>query len=105
MKTNKSISKKITTTILIVCFSALLITGIIIVKTVSTRFKDNKRQILNETALSISNKAEVFFPNETNSIVLTRLAEGKPWVFEDWQLVPWKGYVLKKAGKIIYTGQ
>lgn len=61
MKTNKSISKKITTTILIVCFSALLITGIIIVKTVSTRFKDNKRQILNETALSISNKAEVFW--------------------------------------------
>ena len=63
MKTNKSISKKITTTILIVCFSALLITGIIIVKTVSTRFKDNKRQILNETALSISNKAEVFLKN------------------------------------------
>ncbi len=61
MKTNKSISKKITATILIICFSALLITGIIIIKTVSTRFEENKRQILNETALSISNKAEAFF--------------------------------------------
>ena len=61
MKTNKSISKKITTTILIVCFTALLVTGIIIGRTVSTRFKDNKRQILNETVSSVSNKAEVFF--------------------------------------------
>ena len=75
MKTNKSISKKITTTILIVCFSALLITGIIIVKTVSTRFKDNKRQILNETALSISNKAEVFF--EKYITVVEQMAHDK----------------------------
>ena len=49
-------------------------------------------------------KAEVFLPNEVNSIVLTRLAEGKPWVFEDWQLVPWKGYVLKKGSEIKYAG-
>jgi hypothetical protein len=50
------------------------------------------------------NKAEVFLPNDTNSIVLTRLAEGKPWVFEDWQLVPWKGYVLKKGADIKFSG-
>jgi hypothetical protein len=50
------------------------------------------------------NKAEVFLPNEANSIVLTRIAEGKPWVFEDWQLVPWKGYVLKKGAVIKYAG-
>nr|WP_294777717.1 hypothetical protein [uncultured Flavobacterium sp.] len=50
------------------------------------------------------NQAEVFLPNETNSVVLTRLAEGKPWVFEDWQLVPWKGYVLKKGTEIKFSG-
>ncbi|WP_284652008.1 hypothetical protein [Flavobacterium terrisoli] len=49
-------------------------------------------------------KAEVFLPNEANSVVLTRLAEGKPWVFEDWQLVPWKGYVLKKGADIKFAG-
>lgn len=50
------------------------------------------------------NQAEVFLPNEANSVVLTRLAEGKPWVFEDWQLVPWKGYVLKKGTEIKFSG-
>jgi len=50
------------------------------------------------------NKAEVFLPNDSNSIVLTRLAEGKPWVFQDWQLVPWKGYVLKKGTDIKFSG-
>lgn len=50
------------------------------------------------------NKAEVFLPNDAKSIVLTRLAEGKPWVFEDWQLVPWKGYVLKKGADIKFAG-
>ncbi|WP_333878503.1 hypothetical protein [Flavobacterium sp.] len=49
-------------------------------------------------------KAEVFLPNETSSIVLTRAAEGKPWVFEDWQLVPWKGYVLKKGAESKFAG-
>ena len=49
-------------------------------------------------------QAEVFFPNDANSLVLTRLAEGKPWVFEDWQLVPWKGYVLKKGADIKFSG-
>ena len=50
------------------------------------------------------NQAEVFLPNETNSIVLTRLAEGKPWVFEDWQLIPLNGYVLKKEAVIKFSG-
>lgn len=50
------------------------------------------------------NQAEVFLPNEANSVVLTRLAEGKPWVFEDWQLVPWKGYVLKKGADVKFSG-
>lgn len=50
------------------------------------------------------NQAEVFLPKETNSIVLTRSAEGKPWTFEDWQLVPWKGFVLKKANENKFAG-
>ncbi len=49
-------------------------------------------------------KAEVFLPNEANSLVLTRLAEGKPWIFEDWQLVPLNGYALKKGGNIKFSG-
>ncbi|WP_295335228.1 hypothetical protein [Flavobacterium sp.] len=50
------------------------------------------------------NQAEVFLPKETNSIVLTRSAEGKPWTFEDWQLVPWKGFVLKRANENKFAG-
>lgn len=50
------------------------------------------------------NQAEVFLPNETTSFILTRAAEGKPWVFEDWQLVPWKGYVLKKGADNKFSG-
>ena len=49
------------------------------------------------------NEAELFLPNE-ESVILTRKSEGMPWIFNDYQLIPWKGYVLKKAGKIIYSG-
>lgn len=48
-------------------------------------------------------KAEVFMPDE-KSIILTRKAEGQPWIFEDYQLIPWKGYVFKKSDKILFTG-
>lgn len=48
-------------------------------------------------------KAEVFFPDE-KSIILTRNAEGKPWIFNEYELVPWKGYILKKEGKTLYAG-
>lgn len=50
------------------------------------------------------NMAEIFLPKDTASIVLTRSADGKPWVLKDWQLVPDKGYVLKKAGKSMFAG-
>lgn len=50
------------------------------------------------------NQAEVFLPNDTQSLVLTRTSEGKPWVFDDWQLVPWKGYVLKKGNENKFAG-
>lgn len=51
------------------------------------------------------NKAELFLDTQKESIVLERKSEGDSWVNADLQLIPWKGYVLKKAGKIIYTGQ
>lgn len=50
------------------------------------------------------NMAEVFLPNDTNSIVLTRAAEGKPWTLDDWQLIPFKGYVLKKGNENKFSG-
>ena len=50
------------------------------------------------------NEAEIFLPNDTKSIVLTRSAEGKPWILEDWQLIPDKGYVLKKGTENKFAG-
>ena len=51
------------------------------------------------------NKAELFLDTQKESIILERKSEGDSWVNGNLQLIPWKGYVLKKAGKIIYTGQ
>ncbi|MET3027765.1 hypothetical protein ABXT06_13885 [Flavobacterium sp. UW10123] len=51
------------------------------------------------------NKAELFLDTQKESIVLERKSEGDSWINGDWQLIPWKGYVLKKAGKILYTGE
>lgn len=51
------------------------------------------------------NKAELFLDTQKGSIILERKSEGDSWNKDDYQLIPWKGYVLKKAGKIIYTGQ
>lgn len=55
--------------------------------------------LFNENA----NKAEVFLPEE-QSFILTRSSEGKPWIFEDYQLIAKNGYVLSKAGATIYSG-
>ncbi|WP_035670952.1 hypothetical protein [Flavobacterium sp. 83] len=51
------------------------------------------------------NKAELFLDTERKSIILVRKNEGQPWVKDDWQLIPWKGYVLKKGNDIKYTGK
>jgi hypothetical protein len=51
------------------------------------------------------NKAELFLDTQKESIILERKSEGDSWVNGDWQLIPWKGYVLKKGEKILYTGQ
>lgn len=49
-------------------------------------------------------QAEVFMQSE-KPMVLTRKSEGDSFVNGDWQLMPWKGYVLKKGAKIMFTGQ
>ncbi|MBF7090307.1 hypothetical protein IUY40_01950 [Flavobacterium sp. ALJ2] len=51
------------------------------------------------------NKAELFLDTQDESIILERKGEGEPWINGDLELIPWKGYVLKKAGEIIYTGE
>jgi hypothetical protein len=51
------------------------------------------------------NKAELFLDTQKESIILERKSEGDFWTKDDYELIPWKGYVLKKAGKILYTGQ
>lgn len=48
--------------------------------------------------------AELFLPNQDESVIVTRESEGKSWTNGEWQLIPYKGYQLKKAGKLLYTG-
>lgn len=48
--------------------------------------------------------AELFLPNEDESVLVKRSAEGKPWTNGEWELAPYKGYVLKKAGKVLFAG-
>ena len=51
------------------------------------------------------NQAELFLPKETSSLVLTQESKGKPWIFEDWQLIIGDaGYSIKKADKIMFSG-
>ena len=67
---------------------------------------DNEDETLSAYVLfnEDASQAEIFLPKDTASIVLSRSTEGKPWVLKDWQLVPWKGYVLKKGAKNLFVG-
>ncbi len=51
-----------------------------------------------------ASQAEIFLPKDTSSIVLKRSTEAKLWVLKDWQLIPSKGYVLKKGNTIMFVG-
>ncbi|QBZ98290.1 hypothetical protein [Flavobacterium sangjuense] len=68
--------------------------------------QDNQDETLSAYVLfsEDASQAEVFLPKDTTSIVLTRAAEGKPWILKEWQLVPWKGYVLKKGAVTMFAG-
>lgn len=67
---------------------------------------DNEDETLSAYVLfnEDASQAEVFLPKDTTSVVLTRKSEGQPWILNDWQLVPWKGYVLKKGTENKFAG-
>jgi hypothetical protein len=67
---------------------------------------DNEDETLSAYVLfsEDAKQAEVFLPNESSSIVLTRDSKGKPWVFKDWQLIESKGYVLKNGNLDKFSG-
>ena len=50
------------------------------------------------------NEAEIFLPNQEKTLLLIRPEEGQPWQFDDWQLIPWKGYILKKGEQVLFSG-
>ncbi|MTH14317.1 hypothetical protein GKZ88_01920 [Flavobacterium sp. LC2016-01] len=70
-----------------------------------SHYDDGKNHTTASYVIFDGNKAELFLDTQKESIILERKSEGDSWVNGDWQLIPWKGYVLKKEGKIIYTGQ
>jgi hypothetical protein len=51
-----------------------------------------------------ADNVELFLPNEEKSIILHRESEGNPWIYKNYQLIPWKGYVLKIDDKPLYSG-
>ncbi len=51
-----------------------------------------------------NNTAEIFLPNLDDSILLRRKSETNPWFYENYELVSSNGYILKKDGKAIFSG-
>ncbi|WP_235830907.1 hypothetical protein [Flavobacterium ustbae] len=70
-----------------------------------SHYDDGKTYTTASYVIFEGNKAELFLDTQKESIILERKSEGDSWVNGDWQLIPWKGYVLKKNGKILYTGE
>ncbi|MBE8723831.1 hypothetical protein [Flavobacterium hungaricum] len=66
---------------------------------------DGKKYTTASYVIFEGNKAELFLDTQKESIILERKSEGDSWTNGDWQLIPWKGYVLKKGKDILYTGQ
>jgi hypothetical protein len=50
------------------------------------------------------NTAEIFLPGKDNSVLLERTAFGKPWKKDSFELIAKDGYILKKEGKVIFSG-
>ncbi|WP_312811729.1 methyl-accepting chemotaxis protein [Sedimentibacter sp.] len=71
----KSITFKITFSIFVVCFVALLLTGLVIGTTINNRFTETKKTVLNETSESIGNKSEAFF--ERYIAIVQQMAQDK----------------------------
>lgn len=71
----KSITFKITFSIFVVCFVALLLTGLVIGTTINNWFTETKKTVLNETSESIGNKSEAFF--ERYIAIVQQMAQDK----------------------------
>lgn len=67
---------------------------------------ENNDAVLVAYALFSQNgmQAEVFFPGEEDSKIFIRVAEDKPWIYEDWQLIADEGFILKENGIDKYIG-
>ena len=50
------------------------------------------------------NQAELFLPNAPKTFILTRISDGQPWTYQDWQLIAFNGFVLKKDGITLFVG-
>ena len=70
-----------------------------------SHYDDGKTYTTASYVIFDGNKAELFLDTQKESIILERKSEGDSWVNGDWQLIPWKGYVLKKGKDILYTGE
>lgn len=49
-------------------------------------------------------RAELFLPDGSKSIMLKRDAKDAPYKNSRWQLTPGKGYRLSKSGAVLYAG-
>lgn len=70
-----------------------------------SHYDDGKTYTTVSYVIFDGNKAELFLDTQKESIILERKSEGDSWKKDNLELIPWKGYVLKKDGKIIYTGE
>jgi hypothetical protein len=70
-----------------------------------SHYDDGKTYTTASYVIFEGNKAELFLDTQKESIILERKSEGDSWINGDWKLIPWKGYVLKKGEKILYTGE
>jgi hypothetical protein len=68
--------------------------------------KDNEDETLCAYVLFNESKdsAEIFLPNQEESIVLKSATKGKPWMNETWQLIELNGFQLKKDGQVLFIG-
>ncbi len=52
-----------------------------------------------------SNRAELFVVDEKKPVMLVRKAEGEPYVSGNWELIAWKGYVIRYKGEPRYSAK
>jgi hypothetical protein len=73
-------------------------------KTENDTIQNNDEDVLNAFVVfeQKGDRAELFLPNNSNSMILIREKEGKPYVNEDWTLETFKGFALRYKGELKY---